>query len=553
MAGGNAPKLPPPSSSAQSHQNKSRWESSSSAAATDHKLSGSASTSIAESKSKSKHSHNPGKDRTPTTTSATPNKSKEANNKPPTPTPKPKPRSEIPLRPENPNAHFGPPPVFPFPDQPPPPAYGFHMLDRRTIVLADGSVRSYFALPPDYANFMPMLRPGFRPELRGPPEFGLDRSHFPMNPDFLPEFRPEFRGPDDPLARTRNQEYWNSLGPGPESSLKRKFGEEERRGNDAFERQPQHALQYRITSTNANGPGPSGLDNLGRGEEMRPTKYMKTGEVNVGKLKHNDVDQNSLRKAFSHFVKLIYENANQKRNYLADGKQGPLQCLACGRTSKDYPDMHSLIMHMYNSDSGNLLVDHLGFHKALCILMGWNHLMPPDNSKAYQMLSSDEAIANQDDLILWPPSVLIHNTLTGKGRDGRMEGIGNRPMDSILGDLGFSSGKSMSLFSREGHLGIHVVKFPGGAKGLKEALRLAEHFEKQNRGRKDWARVQSSPTFNKEDDNNPNLVKLDATTGEKKRIFYGHIATVSDLDKVTFEIKKKVTIESKRDYKKHSK
>lgn len=335
MAGGNAPKLPPPSSSAQSHQNKSRWESSSSAAATDHKLSGSASTSIAESKSKSKHSHNPGKDRTPNTTSATPNKSKEANNKPPTPTPKPKPRSEIPLRPENPNAHFGPPPVFPFPDQPPPPAYGFHMLDRRTIVLADGSVRSYFALPPDYANFMPMLRPGFRPELRGPPEFGLDRPHFPMNPDFLPEFRPEFRGPDDPLARTRNQEYWNSLGPGPESSLKRKFGEEERRGNDAFERQPQHALQYRITSTNANGPGPSGLDNLGRGEEMRPTKYMKTGEVNVGKLKHNDVDQNSLRKAFSHFVKLIYENANQKRNYLADGKQGPLQCLACGRSDID--------------------------------------------------------------------------------------------------------------------------------------------------------------------------------------------------------------------------
>lgn len=97
--------------------------------------------------------------------------------------------------------------------------------------------------------------------------------------------------------------------------------------------------------------------------------------------------------------------------------------------------MHSLIMHTYNSDSGNLLVDHLGFHKALCILMGWNHLMPPDNSKAYQMLSSDEAIANQDDLILWPPSVLIHNTLTGKGRDGRMEGIGNRPMDSILGGI----------------------------------------------------------------------------------------------------------------------
>ncbi|KAL2487039.1 XS domain-containing protein/XS zinc finger domain-containing protein-related [Abeliophyllum distichum] len=116
-------------------------------------------------------------------------------------------------------------------------------------------------------------------------------------------------------------------------------------------------------------------------------------------------------------------------------------------------------------------------------------------------------------------------------------------------DLGFSKGKSMSLFSREGHLGIHVVKFPGGESGLMDALRLAEHFEKQNWGRKEWARVQSS-TFNKEDDNNPNLVQLDAKTGEKMRILYGHLATVSDLDKVTFEIKKKVTIESRREYNK---
>ncbi|CAA3031699.1 uncharacterized protein LOC111378738 [Olea europaea subsp. europaea] len=549
MAGVNAPKPPPSSSSAgQSHHHKSRWESSSSAAATDRKHSGSASTSMAESKPKA----SPNFSKT-TTTITTPNKIKEANNKPPTP--KPKPRSEIPLRPENPNAHLGSQPVFPFSDPPPPPAYGFHMLDRRTIILADGSVRSYLALPPDYTNFTPMPRPGFRPEIRGPPEFGHDRPHFPMSPDFLPEFRPEFRGPDDQFIRARNQEYWNSLVPGPENSMKRKFAEEETKGNDAFDRQPQHALKYRNASTNANanGPGPSGLYNLGSGEEMRPTKYMKTGEVNLGKLKHNDVDQNSLRKAFSHFVKLIYENANQKRTYMADGKQGSLHCLACGRTSKHFPDVHGLIMHTYHSDSDELLVDHLGLHKALCILMGWNYLMPPENSKAYQMLSADDAVANQDDLIMWPPSVLIHNTLTGKGRDGRMEGIGNRPMDSILRDLGFSTGKSMSLFSREGHLGIHVVKFPGDASGLKEALRLAEHFEKQNQGRKDWARVQSSSTFNKEDDNNQNLVKLDVTTGEKMRVFYGHLATVSDLDKVTFEIKKKVTIESRRDYNNHSK
>ena len=94
--------------------------------------------------------------------------------------------------------------------------------------------------------------------------------------------------------------------------------------------------------------------------------------------------------------------------------------------------MHGLIMHTYNPDNAELLVDHLGLHKALCILMGWNHQIPPDNSKQYHLLSADEAAANQDDLIMWPPHVIIQNTMTGKGRDGRVEGLGNRAMDTKL-------------------------------------------------------------------------------------------------------------------------
>jgi hypothetical protein len=35
-------------------------------------------------------------------------------------------------------------------ETPPPPQYGFNNLDRRTMLLADGTVRTYFALPPDY-------------------------------------------------------------------------------------------------------------------------------------------------------------------------------------------------------------------------------------------------------------------------------------------------------------------------------------------------------------------------------------------------------------------
>lgn len=102
------------------------------------------------------------------------------------------------------------------------------------------------------------------------------------------------------------------------------------------------------------------------------------------------------------------------------------------RSSKEFPDMHALMMHTYNSDNVDLRVDHLGLHKALCVLMGWNYSKPPDNAKAYQFLPASEAAANQDDLVLWPPVVLIHNTVTGKSKDGRMEGLGNKLMDTKI-------------------------------------------------------------------------------------------------------------------------
>ncbi|KAL6548388.1 hypothetical protein OROGR_008809 [Orobanche gracilis] len=538
MPGGNPPK-PPPSSSAHSHHRNSGLNSSASASAP-------APADAADRKpfavSKSKPS--------PSSTTATPPKNKDPNHKPPTP--KPKPRSGNPsLRPENPNAISGPRPIFPLNDPPPPSSYGFHMLDRQAIVLADGSVRSYFALPPDYESFTNMSRPGLRPKFLVRREFGLERPPLPMSPGFL-----------CPDVRTQKPELWN---PGHENSLKRKFGEDERLGrDDGFEWQRQQLLQY----GNANRPGPSAGYNLGSGEEMRTSKNMRFLEGGSSRLKHGEVDQNALKKAFLHFVKLVFETANHRKSYLADGKQGPVPCLACGRcdefefcpiqilrantesalsdmkkyrSPKGFPDTHSLIMHAYTSDKADTVVDHLAFHKSLCILMGWNYLAPPDNLKTYQNLSADRAEANRDDLIMWPPSVLIHNTIKEKGRDGRMEGIGNKAMDNILRDLGFSSGKSMSLYSREGHLGIHIVKFSGDESGLKEAMRLSHYFEREKRGRTTWARVQPGKD---DDENNPNLVKLDSKTGEKKRVLYGHLASVADLDKVTFEIKKRVSIVS---------
>ncbi|KAE9618237.1 putative XS domain-containing protein [Lupinus albus] len=378
----------------------------------------------------------------------------------------------------NPNPNPNPSPRHPPPPPslgpPPPPAYGFHMLERRTIILADGTVRSYLALPPDYQDFPPP-----------PPPHG--RFDYHRNPP----------------------PHHHIEGPG-----KRKFGggEEE---------------DYNNNNNNNNG------------SEFRSNKQLRVD---------NKVDQDALKKAFLHFAKLINENVTLKNTYLTHRNQGRLRCLACTRSVTEFPDIHTLLMHTYNSDNADLRVDHLGLHKAVCVLMGWNYSKPPDNSKSYQFLSADEAAANQDDLIMWPPLVIIHNTNTGKSRDGRMEGYGNKIMDSRIRELGFMGGKSKSLYGRDGHLGITLIKYAGDQSGLKEATQLAEHFEKENRGRKDWARLQTQ-TLGKDEENNPNLVKLDETKGEKRRILYGYLGTVFDLDKVDFDTRKKVVIEIKREYK----
>lgn len=195
---------------------------------------------------------------------------------------------------------------FPFPDSsaalgpPPPPTYGFHMLERRNIVLADGSVRSYFALPPNYQDFPPPSR------LAGP-EFG-------RFPPFHPE---EFRD---------QRKHWDR----PEGSMKRKYpGEEEfdRRDERAeMLRQRQHFMQYENPNDQSLMAGTSSHF----GEDGRAAKHIR-----IGSSRHESgglqVDQVALKKSFLNFVKRVFEDPTEKKNYLENGRKGRLQCLVCGR------------------------------------------------------------------------------------------------------------------------------------------------------------------------------------------------------------------------------
>lgn len=45
--------------------------------------------------------------------------------------------------------------------------------------------------------------------------------------------------------------------------------------------------------------------------------------------------------------------------------------------------------------------------------MGWNWHMTPDSSRAYQTRPATEAKALKEDLILWPPIIVVHNSSIG--------------------------------------------------------------------------------------------------------------------------------------------
>ena len=73
-------------------------------------------------------------------------------------------------------------------------------------------------------------------------------------------------------------------------------------------------------------------------------------------------------------------------------------------------DTQRLVTHAFMSHKTGLRAKHLGLHKAICVLMGWDTVVPQDTvTWVPQVLPQAEALAQKEDLILWPPIVIIHN------------------------------------------------------------------------------------------------------------------------------------------------
>lgn len=100
--------------------------------------------------------------------------------------------------------------------------------------------------------------------------------------------------------------------------------------------------------------------------------------------------------------------------------------------AKEFADTRSLAAHAYVSSKGNKKADHLGLHKALCVLMGWNSDFVTGNTWKKQVLPDAEALAQKEDLILWPPLVIIHNSSIGRKNPDEQKVVTVEEMEAIL-------------------------------------------------------------------------------------------------------------------------
>ena len=102
-------------------------------------------------------------------------------------------------------------------------------------------------------------------------------------------------------------------------------------------------------------------------------------------------------------------------------------------------------MHAYNALNLVMWSQHLELYKELCVfMMECSYSFPPYNDKSYQSFPAPKAMENNQDLIIWPPLVIIHNACTIKIKDGHLEGIGNREMEEQL--KGVQSNSILFLF-----------------------------------------------------------------------------------------------------------
>ncbi|KAK1628362.1 hypothetical protein QYE76_002677 [Lolium multiflorum] len=86
--------------------------------------------------------------------------------------------------------------------------------------------------------------------------------------------------------------------------------------------------------------------------------------------------------------------------------------------------------------------------------------------------------------IVWPPMVIVMNTLLEKDDDDKWLGMGNQELLEYFSD--YAANKARHAYGPGGHRGMSVLIFESSAVGYMEAERLHKHFVDQRTDRDTW-------------------------------------------------------------------
>ncbi|KAJ4819476.1 Protein SUPPRESSOR OF GENE SILENCING 3 [Rhynchospora pubera] len=235
-----------------------------------------------------------------------------------------------------------------------------------------------------------------------------------------------------------------------------------------------------------------------------------------------------VEKAFIKYTRIINANSKEKKKFLQPGK-GSLVCCVCGRQSNEFAETHNLVVHTFRTRKLGLRTAHLGLHKALCLLMGWNWLKTPDESKQYQVGLPHEAKMLKQDLILWPPIVVICNSsIDNNTSESKTVSIGM--IENMLKEIGMWEGKAKVTYGKPSNQSIILVKFSPMLSGFEQAEKLHNHFYQADHGKDHLECLLKSGASISSDKK--------AIQNEIEDVLYGYMAGIDDLEKLDSDTKK---------------
>nr|KYP35273.1 hypothetical protein KK1_043704 [Cajanus cajan] len=298
---------------------------------------------------------------------------------------------------------------------------------------------------------------------------------------------------------------------------------------NAIQKQPKVWKKYHEYDENKHATNDESSEDWINAAESEPTE----GSEEFNQMVHEN---------FLMYSKKLNLNLYVQKRYQDHGKNGSLYCIVCGRSSsKEFMDTQRLVTHAFMSHKAGLRAKHLGLHKAICVLMGWDTIVPQDTvTWVPQVLPHAEALAQKEDLILWPPIIIIHNISMSDDNPQNWKVVSMETIEAFLRGEGFVRGRIKLCLGKPADQSIVLVKFLGTFGGLRDAERLHKYLSDKNRGRAEYERLKS------ESIKSCNIGKTDE--GNKvENILYGYMGIADDFDKLDFNSKKWSMVKSRKE------